>query len=95
MLEIVLILEILGRPPKIGGPGLKPFQTNGKSAPANNLQKARRIVNVRMTRRIVNVKMPAKGDPICTFSLSGGTACPCVPVSYATASKLIRSDSYR
>jgi len=34
MLEIVLTLEILG-PPEIGGPRLKPFQLNGKSAPGS------------------------------------------------------------
>jgi len=33
MLEIVLTPEILG-PPKIGGRRLKPFQPEGKSAPA-------------------------------------------------------------
>jgi len=33
MLEIVLTPEILG-PLKIGGPRLKPFKPNGKSAPA-------------------------------------------------------------
>jgi len=32
MLEIVLTPKILG-PPEIGGPRLKPFQPNGKSAP--------------------------------------------------------------
>jgi len=34
MLEIVLIPKILG-PPEIGGPGFKPFQPNGKSAPGD------------------------------------------------------------
>jgi len=33
MLEIVLTPKIL-RPPKIGGPRRKPFQPNGKPAPA-------------------------------------------------------------
>jgi len=33
MLEIVPTLKILG-PHEIGGPRLKPFQPNGKSAPA-------------------------------------------------------------
>jgi len=33
MLEIVSTSKILG-PPEIGGPRLKPFQPNGKSAPA-------------------------------------------------------------
>ena len=33
MLEIVFTPKMLG-PPEIGGPRLKPFQPNGKSAPA-------------------------------------------------------------
>ena len=33
MLEIVSTSKMLG-PPEIGGPRLKPFQPNGKSAPA-------------------------------------------------------------